>query len=187
MRRYLVVAACAMAGALASAGAAVTVAWAAVPPPPPPAGQVMTVYTCPEYSSDGTNQQPTRSSTSPLNLRYGWGALKTTMLDDFLKLQSGSVTLKNSAGTPIYTDAWGIGITTGWSSYFTQTLTPSKDGSGPFYDGWATRKHNEFGTLTSGVYSLTVDLKIDRAVNDGFGTAKRGSWLKVTDCQFTVA
>jgi hypothetical protein len=186
MRRYLVVAACAMTGALAIAGAAVTVAWAQVPPPPPPAGQIMTPYTCPEYSSDGTNQQPGRSSTSPLNLRYGWGALKTSQLDEFLAIQSGSVTLENSAGTPIYTEAWGVGNSTGWSSYFNQMLTPAKDGSGPLKEGWATRKHSQFGTLAPGTYFLTVDLRIAGAVKDGFHTARAGSWVKVTDCQFTV-
>ena len=66
----------------------------------------------------------------------------------------------------------------GWSSYFTQTLT--------FYEGWATRKHNQFGTLAPGTYFLSVDLRIATAVNDGFGSVRKGSWLKVTDCQFTV-
>jgi hypothetical protein len=146
----------------------------------------MTPYTCPEYSLSGTNEQPSRSSTSPLNLRYGWGAMQPSQLDKFLTVQSGSVMLEDSAGNPVYTETWAVGNTVGWSSYFTQPLTPSKDGSGPFYEGWATRKHNQFGTLAPGTYFLTVDLRIATAVNDGFGSVRKGSWVKVTDCQFTV-
>jgi hypothetical protein len=141
--------------------------------------QLMSPYLCPDFG----RTQPVFNDAAPIRIKYGWGAMQTSQLDKFRSVQSGSVTVTGGP-TAVAPDTWGVGVTTGWSAYFAQTLVPP--GGGTTYDGWATKKYTYFGTLAPGTYTLNMDLRIDSTVNDGYGAAKKGPWLTITNCQFTV-
>ena len=55
----------------------------------------------PWLCSPSTNGQYSHqlSSTAPIRIRYGWGALQQSQLNKFLAVQSGTVTVRNSSGT----------------------------------------------------------------------------------------
>lgn len=127
------------------------------------------------------------SPNLPVRLQYGWAALQTQQLDQFLAVQNGTLTLTTSAGDPVYSKTWATGETTGWSSYSPQQLTPSATQDGAtYYDGWATWRNEDFGQLQTGTYYLSMDLQLTTGVNDGFGAGTPGSWIKLTNCELIV-
>ena len=134
-------------------------------------------------STDGQHSHQF-SSTAPIRIRYGWGALQPSQLDKFLAVQSGTVTVRNSSGSPVVSDSWSEGDSSGWSPYFSATLTGWHGGA--TYDGWATLKHTVVGMLAPGTYTLDVNLRISKTVFDGFGSVPKGAWGLVSNCSFTV-
>ena len=155
-------------------------------------GQNLSPWTC--NPTTGGQHPQTFSSTSPLRVNYGWGALQQSQLDKFLAVQFGRVTVRNSSGAIIVDDAWSEGDTTGWSFYFAAVLTPP--GGGTTKDGWATHKHTYLDgdpltagnqPLPPGTYTLDFRLDISRAVNDGFGSTRPGELPAITNCRFVVA
>jgi hypothetical protein len=140
----------------------------------------------PFLCSPSTNGQYSHqlSSTAPIRIRYGWGALQPSQLDKFLAVQSGTVTVRDSLGSIIVSDSWGEGDSTGWSAYFSATLTGWHGGA--TYDGWATRRHTVVGLLAPGTYRLDVALRNSKTVFDGFGSVPKGAWGLVSNCSFTV-
>lgn len=153
--------------------------------------------TCGGFASEGTvvRVSAAESGGLPVRLRFGWAALQTEQLDQFLKVQNGAVTLKAPDGTTYFADNWGTGVmdfdpllTSGWGSYQAVTLSPDANPDGAKYPGWATSRYELFGQLHSGadgvdaVYLLSMDLQITTGVNDGFGAGIPGSWVKLTDC-----
>lgn len=136
---------------------------------------------CAPYGSN----QLVLSSQDPIRVRYGWGALQTSQLDKFLKVQYGSVVVHDSSGTPVVNDTWAAGDKTGWSAYIAQTgMVPP--GGGATKDGWSTRRYTNFGTLAPGTYTFDMHLGITSTVNDGFGSYPKGEWVSITGCAFTV-
>jgi hypothetical protein len=153
----------------------------AVAIPPDPAGfQTMSPYACPDFG----RTQPIFDSTAPIRIKYGWGATTTSQLNTFLRVQSGSVTVTGGP-TAVAPDVWGVGDATGWSAFFPQLLV--LPGGGTTLNGWATKKYTVFGTLAPGTYTLNIVLTVNSNVPDGPGsTVKKGAWLTITNCPFTV-
>ena len=92
--------------------AAVAVGSAAAIPVDADGYQTMSPYRCAPFGSG----QPIFSSTAPIRIKYGWGALTTSQLDKFIGVQSGSVTVSSGAST-VVDDMWGVGDASGWSAY----------------------------------------------------------------------
>lgn len=124
----------------------------------------------------------------PVEMKFGWAALQQPQLDKFLAVQNGTMTLTAPDGTIVFSDSWTTGDATGWSAYTQTQVTP--DGT-HFFDGWGTRKLEDFGALsnpdpgTDAVYSLSMDLELTKTVNDGFGSYK-GAWVKLANCPLIV-
>jgi len=145
--------------------------------------QRITPYRCPEFGGPGI-QFGTDQEGLGVRLAYGWAAQQTVQLDQFLAVQSGTVTL-TGPNNYSHTDSWAKGDTTGWSPYTVTQGTPP--GQSQPTDVYLTQKFTNFGNgLAAGNYLLSVDLRIKTGVNDGYGAAKPGSWVKVTNCPVTI-
>ena len=150
-------------------------------------------YKCP-VSSGGTwtgspwTVNATESGGAPVQLSFGWAALKTQQLDKFIALESGSLSLTDPSGNVVFRDAWG-GDMTGWSPYAATQVTPNGT---TFKSGWATQRHEPLGALsnpvagTDAIYDLTMTWTLGSAsVNDGFGSYS-GPIVQVTNCPIIV-
>jgi hypothetical protein len=150
-------------------------------------------YKCPASSGGTWTGNPWTVSAAesgglPVQLSFGWAALKTQQLNKFISVESGSLTLTDPSGNVVYQDSWGFDAT-GWSAYTAIQVTPNGT---TFKSGWATNRHEQFGVLsnpnpgTDAVYNLTMNWTLGTAsVNDGFGSYT-GPIVQVTNCPILV-
>jgi hypothetical protein len=115
--------------------------------------QNITPYMCPTSTGGFNNSgnpvvSAAESGGLPVQLSFGWGARQTNQLDKFLSVQNGSVTLTDPSGNVVFSDVWAVGDSTGWRPYTQTMLTPNGT---TFVQGWPTKKHELFGSLSNPV------------------------------------
>lgn len=150
-------------------------------------------YKCPPSSGGTWTGNPWSVSAAesgglPVQLSFGWAALKTQQLDKFISVELGSVTITDPNGSVVFQDSWG-GDMTGWGPYTPTQVTPNGT---TFKSGVSTARHEQVGALsnpnpgTDAVYNLTMDWEIGQgSVNDGFGSYS-GPIVQVTNCPIIV-
>jgi hypothetical protein len=155
--------------------------------------QTINPYHCPTGIGVGFGSPYTVSAAEsgglPVRLKFGWGAQQTQQLDKFLKVESGSVSLYDPAGTLVFSDAWDKTDTSGWSAYLPTQLTPNGT---TFVNGFSTSRSELFGALsnptpgTTVTYTMDMTWSLSSAVNDGLGAFGPGMIVQTANCPVNV-
>ena len=121
----------------------------------------------------------------PLYLRIGYGAATQKEVLDFLKQQSGTVTIQDSTGATVATTAWNIGDTSYWAAPTKANLQTSQ---GKPLLGFAATAYIPMGPApATGSYTVDADIELAGQVYDGEFWYGPGSWFNTSGCPMTVS
>jgi hypothetical protein len=176
MRRYLVVATCAMAVLVGASTAS-----AFIPNPQAP-GNWGTLTGC--ISGAGQVVVPNNGVFNTNDyLRLGWGTSTEAQSYNFLAAQSGTVSITGANGSQSWT--WGVGDTDDW------TIPALMSAPGNTVNGgkplWITFTFLQV-TLPPGTYTVSANFAVNQTVQDGSKQPIRpGSWFSTSSCTLTIA
>ena len=176
MRRYFVMAACAMVAVLVAAGTAG--AFIANPQAPGNWGTLTSCLTVGEVRVAAGDGQ----FNSGDYLRLGWGTNTEAQSYSFLAAQSGTLSITGDNGTQSWT--WGVGDTTNWTTPALMSAPGNTvNGGKPLWVTFTVLRV----TLPPGSYTVSANFAVDKTVQDGSKQPTlAGSWFSTSSCTLTI-
>jgi hypothetical protein len=177
MRRYLVVATCAMAVLVGASTASATI------PNPQAPGNWGTLTSCTPSGGQVVVAAGDQTFNTGDYLRLGWGTSTQAQSYNFLAAQRGTLSITGTNGTQSWT--WAFGDTSNWTApALLRAPGNTLNGGGPL---WQTFTFLQV-TLPAGTYTVSANFEVNKTLQDGSQQPVRpGSWFSTSSCTLTIA
>lgn len=124
-------------------------------------------------------------SSDVVYLSIAWGTYTEAQVRNFLRVQNGTITVRDVQGATVASVSWPTGNVDYWTAPF--LVNNAGGGGGGMSQLWQSRLYVPVGPFPTGTYSIDVSLQITKPSFDGETTYQPGTWFALAGCQMTVS